>query len=169
MNEKYLIFVLSITLSLSVVSCKSDKKESDSAQNNVQEIKENYGTGETSRIFQRINGKIEGKMTDYYPSGKLKGERFFVNDLQDGKTTIYYESGALKEVQYYDQGKKTGGDTIYYEDGTLKFVTEYKNDIKNGYLRKWDEAGGLIYEAKFAMDTLIEVGGKPVVQEKIAK
>lgn len=169
MKVKYLFFVLSITLTASVMSCKTDKKESDSDQNNVQDYKENYGTGETSRTFQRINGKIEGKMTDYYPSGKLKGERFFVKDLQHGKTTIYYESGALKEVQYYDQGKKTGGDTIYYEDGTLKFVTEYKNDIKHGYLRKWDEAGGLIYEAKFAMDTLIEVGGKPVVQEKIAK
>ncbi|MBK6664567.1 MAG: hypothetical protein IPG48_00045 [Saprospiraceae bacterium] len=72
-------------------------------------------------------------------------------------------------MQYYIDGLRNGGDTIYYEDGKLKYVSEFKNDIKNGYLRKWGEDGSLIYEAKFAMDTLVEVGGEPVKQEKIAK
>ncbi len=151
-----------LTLSLfsfcSLISCKNEQKPP--VENTTQEIKENYGTGETSRIYTRVNGKIEGKMTDYYPDGSIKGERFFVNDKQDGKTTVYYESGALKEVQYYSNGLKNGGDTIFYEDGKLQYVSEFKDEKKNGYLRKWGVDGQLIYEAKFAMDSLIEVGGK---------
>lgn len=161
----HLLLVISL-LGLTLYGCKqNDQKPSQ----NKEEIKENYGTGETSRVYTRIDGKIEGKMTDYYPSGALKGERYFANDKQEGKTTLYYESGEIKEVQYYKEGLRNGGDTLFYEGGKLKFVTEFKDNIKNGYLRKWDDNGGLIYEAKFAMDTLIEVNGTPVKQEMIAK
>ncbi len=155
--------VFSIFLVLIFLSCKND--QSKTTETNSQEIKENYGTGETSRIYTRINGKIEGKMTDYYPSGALKGEKYFENDKQTGKTTVYYENGKLKEVQYYLDGLKSGGDTIFYESGKLQYVSEFKEEKKNGYLRKWDEDGTIIYEAKFAMDTLIEVSGKSVIKK----
>lgn len=151
--------ILLIFISVSFNACKS-KGESAQAQGDVQEVKENYGTGETSRVLTRINGKIEGKMTDYYPSGKLMGERFFENDKQIGKTTLYYEGGNIKEVQYYENGLKNGGDTVFYENGKPKFAVTLKEEKKNGYLRKWDEEGGIIYEAKFEMDTLVEVGGE---------
>jgi hypothetical protein len=31
---------------------------------------------------------------------------------------------------------------------------------KDGYLRKWSASGDLIYEARYSMDTLIEVNGQ---------
>ncbi len=145
-----------------IVSCKNKETETSQSTEEVQEIKENYGTGETSRVFKRVNGKIDGKMTDYYPSGKLMGERYFENDKQSGKTTLYFEGGEVKEVQYYENGLKNGGDTVFYENGKPKFAVTLKDDKKNGYLRKWDEDGGLIYEAKFEMDTLVEVGGESI-------
>ncbi|MBK7701028.1 MAG: hypothetical protein IPJ39_21060 [Saprospiraceae bacterium] len=40
------------------------------------------------RKCQRIDGKIEGKMTDCYPTGEIKGVRISENDKQDGKTYI---------------------------------------------------------------------------------
>lgn len=168
--SNWAVFTVSFFV-LTMYACKNEiKSPTDTQQSQgTQEVKETYGTGETSRIYTRIDGKIEGKMTDYYVTGELKGEKNFKNNKQDGKTTIYYESGKIKEVQYYINGLRNGGDTIFYEDGKLKFVTEFKDNIKNGYLRKWDDAGGLIYEAKFAMDTLIEVNGKVVKQEMIAK
>ncbi|HMR89192.1 MAG TPA: hypothetical protein PKD51_13620 [Saprospiraceae bacterium] len=155
-NIKSIFIILFIFTSL--FACKN--KEEAQPQSDTQEIKENYGTGETSRVFTRVNGKIEGKMTDYYPSGKLMGERFFENDKQIGKTTLFYEDGSVKEVQYYENGLKNGGDTVFYEDGKPKFAVTLKDEKKNGYLRKWDEDGSLIYEAKFEMDTLVEVGGE---------
>ncbi|MBK9735159.1 MAG: hypothetical protein IPO92_09420 [Saprospiraceae bacterium] len=148
-----------------LLSCKNESNKNQTIIDEnleTKQVKENYGTGETSRIYNRVKGKIEGKMTDYYPSGALKGERFFENNQQIGKTSLYFESGAIKEVQYYENGLKNGGDTVFYEDGKLQFVVTLKNDKKDGYLRKWGQDGELIYEAKFEMDTLVEVGGKSV-------
>lgn len=152
-----LIAILPVFLHM---SCKN--ANSTSSTDIIENIIENYGTGETSRTYTRINGKIDGTMIDYYPSGAKKGERFFINDKQEGKTTLYYENGAIKEVQYYTLGLKDGGDTLFYESGKLKYVSEFKEDKKNGYLRKWNEKENLIYEAKFAMDTLIEVEGQSI-------
>ena len=152
-----------ILLTLVLIACKNDQKIN--SELTTQEVIENYGTGETSRTYTRINDKIEGKMTDFYPSGAIKAIRFFENNKQIGKTTIYFENGNMKEVQYYKDGLKNGGDTLFYESGKLQFVSEFKDEKKNGYLRKWDEDGKLIYEAKFAMDTLTEVEGKSVIQK----
>jgi len=157
---KFNVLALTIFQILLILSCKNEQPKS--SEINSQEIKENYGTGEISRTYTRINGKIEGKMTDYYPSGALKGEKYFEDNKQTGKTTVYYENGKLKEVQYYLNGLKSGGDTIFYESGKMQYVSEFKEEKKNGYLRKWDEDGNIVYEAKFAMDTLIEVSGKSV-------
>ncbi len=123
---------------------------------------EHYENGQVSRRINIINGKREGKMTDYYNDGKLMAERYFVQGEQNGKTVIYYPSGQIKEVQYYTAGKKQGGDTLWYEDGKIQFVTTLKDDKKDGYLRKWGPDGTLIYEAKYALDTLIEVKGQPI-------
>jgi len=158
------VIVFSVMTLCIFFSCKNEQPKS--IETSSQEIKENYGTGETSRVYTRINGKIEGKMTDYYPSGALKGEKYFEDNKQIGKTTVYYENGKLKEVQYYLNGLKNGGDTIFYESGNLQYVSEFKDEKKNGYLRKWDEDGLIIYEAKFAMDTLIEVSGKSVIKKQ---
>ena len=67
--------------------------------------------------------------------------------------------------RYYLNGLKNGGDTIFYESGKIQYVSEFKEEKKNGYLRKWDEEGNIVYEAKFAMDTLIEVSGKSVIKK----
>ena len=159
------ISTLFFSAMLFFMSCKNeaDKNKTINDENlETKQVKENYGTGEISRTYNRVKGKIEGKMTDYYPSGALKGERFFENNKQIGKTSLYFESGAIKEVQYYANGLKNGGDTVFYEDGKLQFVVALKDEKKDGYLRKWGQDGALIYEAKFEMDTLVEVGGKNV-------
>lgn len=123
---------------------------------------ERYENGQIARRSNLVNGKKEGKMTDYYNDGKLMAERNFVHGLQHGRTSIYYPNGALKEVQYFENGKKQGGDTLWYEDGKIQFATMLKDDKKNGYLRKWSPTGELVYEAKYALDTLIEVKGVPI-------
>ena len=38
----------------------------------------------------------------------------------------------------------------------------FKDEKNNGYLQKWSEDGDLVYEAKFQMDSLVEVGGKSI-------
>lgn len=130
--------------------------------NQLRERVEKYGTGVISRKYQELNGKKEGLMTDYYADGRLKGERWFKNDQQTGRTVFYFPDGKIKEVQYYQDGKKQGGDSLFYENGRLEFVVEYNQEKKHGYMRKWSPEGALIIEAKYAMDSLVEVKGETV-------
>lgn len=101
-------------------------------------------------------------MVDYYPDGSLKAERLFENDMQINKTTIYHKNGAIKEVQYFKDGKVHGGDTIFYDNGKPEMVVTFSDGVKNGYVRKWDVNDSLIYEARYKMDTLVEVKGQDV-------
>jgi len=128
----------------------------------VEERIERFETGAISRRVELVNGQREGKMTDFYPDGKLMAERWFNLGKQHGKTLIYYPAGAVKEVQYYAHGEQQGGDTIWYEDGRIQFAVVFEKSKKNGYLRKWSPIGDLIFESKFAMDTLIEVKGEAI-------
>jgi len=121
-----------------------------------------YENGQVSRRSNMVNGQKEGKMTDYYNNGNLMAERYFDKGKQEGRTTIYYQSGKIKEVQYFVEGKKQGGDTLWYEDGKIQFVSNLKDDKMHGYLRKWSPTGELVYEAKYDLDTLIEVKGQPI-------
>ncbi len=123
---------------------------------------ERYENGQISRKSTLVNGKKEGLMTDYYNNGSLMAERHFQNGLQQGRTVIYYPGGKLKEVQHYLNGKKDGGDTLWYENGSIQFVSTLKEDKLHGYLRKWATDGQMIYEARYDMDTLVEVKGAPV-------
>jgi antitoxin component YwqK of YwqJK toxin-antitoxin module len=124
-----------------------------------------YDNGVVSRRHTEINHKKEGPMTEYYPSGKLKAEAVFKNDIQIDKATIYYESGARQEVQYFRDGKISGGDTTFFENGKPKMVLNFTDGIKDGYVRSWGEDGTLTYEAKFRMDTIVEVKGQPILRD----
>lgn len=123
---------------------------------------EKYGTGQVSRRYKEIGGKKQGLMTDYFPDGRIKAERWFEDDKQTGRTVLFHPGGQVREVQYYENGLKEGGDTLFYEDGRLQFVVNYHQEKKNGYLRKWSPTGDLVFEAKYAMDTLVEVKGKSI-------
>lgn len=131
---------------------------------------EYYGTGQVQRRYTVVNGKKEGKMTDYYTDGRIKGERWFENDLQIAKSVLYYQSGAVQEVQYYGQeGKRHGGDTVFYENGKPQFALQYEDGLKNGYLRKWSEIGTLIFEARYEKDSLVEVRGQLLKKKEADK
>lgn len=126
------------------------------------EYVEYYGTGEVARRVMEVNGKKEGKMTDYFPDGRVKAERWFQNGQQTGRTLIFFPDGQIQETQYYAFGKKQGGDTVWYQNGHTHFTFEYKDEKKNGYIRRWTPDGKMEYEARYEMDTLVEVNGKNV-------
>ena len=128
---------------------------------------ERLETGAIARRVQIVNGKKEGKMTDYYPDGQLMAERWFKNGVQDGRSVIYFSSGKIKEVQHYAQGQQHGGDTIWYENGQAQFTVFFQNNKKNGYLHKWSPEGELIFESRYVNDTLVEVKGERISREAL--
>jgi antitoxin component YwqK of YwqJK toxin-antitoxin module len=121
-----------------------------------------YTSGEVSRKHIEIDGKKEGKMTEYYKDGTVKSERMFENDVEVGTSVFFYPNGAVKERIYLVGGKLNGGDTIFYEDGKPQFMRNWNHGILDGYIRKWDTIGNVTYEARYANDKLVEVKGQSV-------
>jgi Tol biopolymer transport system component len=142
-----------VCLVLFFFACQQNKKETPQKQYIY------FENGAIRREFQVIDGKREGLMTDFYPDGKKKAERYLVHDIQVGKTTIFQENGVqIREVQYYDEkGNRIKGDTLWYTNGNIEFVAQFANDKKNGILSKFDTLGQLIYSADFQQDSLIKV------------
>lgn len=155
MKQIFSIVIFSLSFGI-LPGCKNEKKPV--------EIVGHYDDGSISRRHTLVNGKMEGVMTEYYKTGALKSEMHFENDVQVGIATFYYPNGKVEERQYFDQGKIHGGDTVFYEDGSPKFLRTFTHGVKDGYLRKWDSTGVMIYEALFSMDDLKEVKGVPVIR-----
>ena len=155
---------LSVILILGSTASISCKREPEKI-----EVIQNYSSGAVSRKYTTIDGKKEGLMVDYYPDGSLKAERLFENDMQVTKATNYHKNGAVKEVQYFKNGKVHGGDTIFYENGKPEMVVTFNEGVKDGYVRKWDIHDSLIYEAKYNMDTLVEVKGQLIRPDTLKK
>ncbi len=145
---------------LLLTACNADTKSAEP----VEQV-DYYGNGKIQRRFWHVDGEKEGKMTDFYPDGKVKGERIFEDGKQVGRTTLYYPDGQVKEVQYYENGLKEGGDTLWYENRQPQFALQYKEGKRHGYLHKWSTDGKLIYEARFELDSLVQVKGTDVVKE----
>ena len=117
-----------------------------------------FENGNTRREYEVIKDKKEGIMTDFYPDGKKKSERFFKNDTQTGKTAIYHPNGNIKEVQYFDNiGMREKGDTLWYENGNMEYIAQFSNNMKNGLMTKFDSNQNAIYKAIFKDDSLVKV------------
>lgn len=147
---QYIIFI-SILLTL-IASCKEEKSE--------QVFK--YSSGTVKQRIPMVNGKKHGEMLEYYLTGDLKSRTQFVNDKQSGKTIYYFKSGKIQEIQYFNENKLDNGDTSFYENGAIEKIVEFTKGLKNGYVKKFDTTGVLYFNAKYKMDTLIEVKGVPL-------
>lgn len=121
---------------------------------------ERYGNGAVKSRVPLVGGKKKGMMIDYYPDGQTRAERWFEDDLQSGRTLYYYPDGQVQEVQHYSKGKKEGGDTVWYANRQIQFAVQLKEGKKDGYLRKWSPDGTLVFEARYELDTLVEVKGE---------
>jgi antitoxin component YwqK of YwqJK toxin-antitoxin module len=71
-----------------------------------------------------VNGLEEGKWTDYFPDGKVKGYRNFVNGELDGDLAVFSYKGRRLLYGNYKNGLKHG---IFY-DVKKKLKQVYEND-----------------------------------------
>jgi antitoxin component YwqK of YwqJK toxin-antitoxin module len=159
--------ILSQTRFLPVVFMLLSGNACETPESRNYERIERLESGAITRRVQIVNGKKEGKMTDYYPDGRLKGERWFEHDRQTGRTVLYYPGGQVMETQFYVDGLKQGGDTVWYDNGRPQFTTWFEAGKKNGYLHKWSPDGQLIFECRYANDTLVEVKGEHISRESL--
>lgn len=126
-----------------------------------------------------IDGEIQGKGYEYYPSGKVKTEMNFKNNEREGATVIYYLNGKVEINKNYQEGSLNGkfkeyhlngnlyqeGNYLddklngvwktYYDDNVLASVSEYEKGKRVGEYKKYDRDGKLHFEYIYKRGNII--------------
>jgi antitoxin component YwqK of YwqJK toxin-antitoxin module len=101
---------------------KLRKKEIYSLKNNIKLKEINYNADE----------KINGTEYEWYPNGKIKSKRNYVNGLKQDFQYLWYPSGILESKISFKNDKQDGPDYNWYPNGMIKYFFNYKDDMKDG-------------------------------------
>ncbi len=88
-----------------------------------------YKCGKLSSKAEYIDGKLCGKSTSYYMSGRIKAEGYHAYDIPVGVQTQWYENGNVAERYEWRNGKANGEYVIYDEKGVIQLRQLYKDGI----------------------------------------
>lgn len=86
--------------------------------------------GNTIEIRNYYKDKLNGKLTMFYPNGKVRYSSYFKFDLQDSIYQEYYENGNLAIEAFYKKDKLFGFRKLYYVDGRQQTLEEYIDSTK---------------------------------------
>ena len=67
--------------------------------------REYYETGELEEEYYYVNGELEGKYTEYYKNGKIEEEGTFKDGELEGKYFHYNKEGGIKKEESYKNGE----------------------------------------------------------------
>jgi hypothetical protein len=76
--------------------------------------------GKVVQTSEWKNGKLNGKVVDYYPNGSIASVVNFYNGKLVGKAEKYLESGLLEQSNYYDSTGNLYNTVMYKPDGAPK-------------------------------------------------
>lgn len=79
-----------------------------------------------------IKLNFEGRLTEYYPNGKVRTKGYYHNNEKIGLWEFYYPNGNLKEQ--YTIGKIIDTNNLYYHSGGI--IGTYEYYYENGDIRE---------------------------------
>ncbi len=91
-----------------------------------------YDTENLREISDYEDGKINGMIKLYYPSGILKNELTMKNDSVNGLVKFYRNTGGINKSFIYTKGKKQGNYKEFFSIGSLSFEANMKDDKIEG-------------------------------------
>jgi len=86
-------------------------------------------------VFTYHNILYSGPFIDYYYSGRIQGDGFFLNGKVNGHRKQYYQNGKISVERNYKNGIENGYEIEYFEDGSIKQKGEFVEGKENGI---WD-------------------------------
>lgn len=102
-------------------------------------------------------GKIEGKIIEYAPSGKIQAYYHMIDDQKQGEEGIYFEdSTQLKMLLDWHDDQITGIVKTFYKSGVLESQKSYSHNKKNGPLSCYYPDGSLMLLETYSQDRLLE-------------
>ena len=91
------------------------------------DTKKYYKSGELHFVFpNKVDGKLEGVVTEYYKNGMVHYKWHYHKGLKHG-VAKEYRHGCLKYTWFYKHGKRSTTTKEFNRDGTLK--KKWKNNL----------------------------------------
>lgn len=85
-----------------------------------------------------INQEKDSVWLSYDPSGQLKSQDTYKNDVRQGRALVYHENGEISEETTYVDGERHGEWKRYYPDGQLMAQGTFENGERVGeYLKNY--------------------------------
>jgi hypothetical protein len=75
-----------------------------------------------------VDGKLEGKIVEYFESGNVMTERNYVDGKREGTWVMYYEHGTMMREGNFVDGKLEGKLLDYDEEGTITDEDIFEDD-----------------------------------------
>ena len=100
--------------------------------------------------YEVDNGMLSGSYREYYISGNLKLEKFYLNGKLEGVSKSFYEDGSTKEMLTYSNGLLTGERSYYWSNGLLKESNQFERGIMTGQSTYFFSNGQI--QKKFELD-----------------
>ncbi len=69
---------------------------------------------------------------DYYDSGTLRSQTYYLNGKKNGISIHYYENEQIERILQYVDDLKHGTETYYLKNGSLKEKLNFKKGLKQG-------------------------------------
>jgi antitoxin component YwqK of YwqJK toxin-antitoxin module len=89
-------------------------------------------------------GTQQGKMQQYFLSGKLCSIQRFKDGMREGKQEYFYEDGTKKTVMHYQKGVLHGEVHLYFPSGNVKRHTRFCEGKKEEFDQIFEEDGVLL-------------------------
>ena len=124
-------------------------------RNKEENITDGWATeyhGNTRKIkfkIEKLNGKRNGKLIEFYENGKIKFKTYYKDGIQNGETESFYENEMLYESYNLIDGKLNGKYILYDIKGRIHTEGEYKDDKKIGEFKYYDTRGKLTHTENF--------------------
>ncbi len=93
-----------------------------------------------------------GKITTYYPNGKISSVISLSMGLYHGKFTAYYSSGSLLREETFKFGENEGYDKTYYPGNKLRELINYTADSRQGLYELYYENGKKEKTGNYCLD-----------------
>lgn len=126
--QKALNLVTLLVLIFNLITC-----------NQPETIKEFDKNGTLISETQLINGKKNGKMITYFPTGRIKRISNYKDDILEGQQITYFENGQVADKVIYSNGNLNGEYFAYYSNGNLGQRGFYLNNLRVGLLFEYDK------------------------------
>ncbi len=147
-ENRLLIIDEKLGIFIDIDFCVSDGP-TDFSDDKIHEIKEYYPSGTLKSQRYYLGKKLHGSSTYFFEDGQVASKVWYVNGKKQGKCFQYYKNARIYSLQKYKDNLKQGSHKYFYEDGTLKSEFYYENDLLDKKATLFWESGHIKREMNF--------------------